>query len=160
MHDDNPGARGFDFLHGSWNVLNERLTSRLTNSDEWEQFEAVAQCESILDGLGNADLMRTEWGGGFEGYSLRLFDKASEKWSIYWADTNGARLLPPLVGQFAADVGEFFGRDTECGQDVLVRFRWSHKGSDTARWEQAFSTDEGTTWETNWRMTFTRRDVA
>ena len=28
--------------------------------------------------------------------------------------------------------------------------------ADTARWEQAFSTDDGQTWETNWVADFTR----
>ena len=156
MSDTSDGANGFDFLHGTWNVLNRRLTSRLTNSDEWETFEALGRCEPILNGLGNADLMRTDWFGGFEGFSLRLFDTATQKWSIYWADSNGARLFPPLVGAFVDGVGEFFGRDKEGDQDVVVRFRWSHDGPDSARWEQAFSTDEGKQWETNWIMTFTR----
>ncbi len=149
MYDEHSDARAFDFLHGSWNVVNRRLTSRLTDSDDWEQFEASGHCEPILNGLGNFDLMRTDWLGGFEGYSLRLFDKATEKWSIYWADTNGARLLPPLVGEFVGNVGEFFGTDTDGGLDVLVRFRWEHDGPNSAHWEQAFSTDDGETWETN-----------
>ncbi|MGA7671076.1 MAG: hypothetical protein WBW04_11695 [Nitrolancea sp.] len=158
MYDEHPGERDFDFFHGSWNVVNERLTSRLTNSNEWERFEAEGRCESILNGLGNADSLRTNWQGGFEGYSLRLFDRESGKWSIYWADTGGARLLPPVVGEFVDGVGEFYGRDKEGDQDVLVRFRWSHDGPDSARWEQAFSTDQGDKWETNWTMTFTRTD--
>ena len=92
-------------------VVNERLISRLTNSTEWERFEAVGECEPILSGLGNADRMQTDWFGGFEGYSLRLFDRATGKWSIYWADSNGARLLPPVVGEFVNGVGEFYGED-------------------------------------------------
>ncbi len=150
------GARDFDFFLGSWNVLNERLTSRLTNNNDWERFHATSECAAILNGLGNADCLRTNRWGGFEGYSLRLFDKSTGKWSIYWADTGGARLFPPLVGEFVDGVGEFYGRDKEGDKAVLVRFRWSHAGPDSARWEQAFSTDEGEHWETNWIMTFTR----
>ncbi len=156
MQGDGNGANGFDFLHGTWNVLNERLTSRLANSTDWERFEATGRCEPILNGLGNADLMRTDWGGGFEGYSLRLFDQVTGKWSIYWADSSGARLLPPVVGEFVDGIGEFFGHDKEGDQDVLVRFRWSHDSPDSARWEQAFSTDDGDQWETNWVMSFSR----
>jgi hypothetical protein len=157
MEDTHSGSADFDFLFGSWNIVNERLTSRLTNSQEWERFDATGECEPILNGLGNADRMRTDWNGGFEGYSLRLFDRATRKWSIYWADTTGARLLPPLVGTFANGVGEFYGRDQESECDVLVRFRWRHDDPGSARWEQAFSTDEGDTWETNWIMSFSRR---
>ncbi len=160
MSDEQPGARDFDFLHGSWNVVNRRLRSRLTSSDDWERFNAIGECEPILNGLGNADRMRTDWSGGFEGYSLRLFDKATGKWSIYWADSSGARLLPPLVGVFVDGIGEFFGRDIEGGQEVLVRFRWRHDGANSAQWEQAFSPDEGTTWETNWTMSFARREAS
>jgi hypothetical protein len=37
-----------------------------------------------------------------------------------------------------------------------VRFTWSGAATPTPRWEQAFSGDEGATWETNWIMDFTR----
>jgi hypothetical protein len=153
-HTTRSGATDFDFLHGSWQVLNERLTSRLTGADEWERFDAIGVCEPILHGLGNADRMSTEWRGGFEGFSLRLFDQSTGHWSIYWADSSGARLLPPVVGAFENGLGEFYGRDQEQGRDVLVRFRWQDITPTSARWEQAFSIDEGKTWETNWIMRF------
>lgn len=149
-------ASDFDFLHGSWHVVNERLTSRLTGSHEWEHFDALGVCEPILQGLGNADRMSTEWTGGFEGFALRLFDQATGCWSIYWADSTGARLGPPVVGAFAHGIGEFYGHDQEQGRDVLVRFRWQDITPASARWEQAFSLDEGETWETNWVMRFNR----
>ena len=49
------GADGFDFLFGSWQIVNERLTSRLTNSNAWERFEANGTCRPILGGIGNID---------------------------------------------------------------------------------------------------------
>jgi hypothetical protein len=41
---------------------------------------------------------------------------------------------------------------------VRVRFKWTHDTPATARWEQAFSADDGATWETNWIMQMTRGD--
>jgi hypothetical protein len=38
---------------------------------------------------------------------------------------------------------------------VKVRFVWTKRGRDAARWEQAFSID-GAAWETNWVMEFSR----
>ena len=37
-----------------------------------------------------------------------------------------------------------------------VRYPWSDITSAAARWAQAFSTDDGRTWETNWIMQLTR----
>jgi len=56
------------------------------------------------------------------------------------------------IGAFRGDVGEFFGDEFVDGKRVLCRFLWMRE---TPRWEQAFSDDGGTTWETNWTMTFT-----
>jgi hypothetical protein len=153
------GARVFDFFHGSWQIVNECLTSRLTGCDEWVRFEARGDCRPILGGLGNIDDFRpTNWRGreGFEGASLRLFSPATGQWSIYWMDTMSGALLPPVVGRFSDGVGEFYGDDQHEGKPVLVRFRWSDITSHSARWEQAFSIDRGGTWEINWVMTFRR----
>jgi hypothetical protein len=38
-----------------------------------------------------------------------------------------------------------------------VRYIWSDITETSARWEQAFSVDDGRTWETNLIMEFTRR---
>jgi len=54
-------------------------------------------------------------------------------------------------------VGTFYSRETFNGADITVRFIWSHITPDSARWEQAFSADDGKTWEANWIMEFTRR---
>ena len=37
-----------------------------------------------------------------------------------------------------------------------TRFIWSHITPTSARWEQAFSTDDGASWDVNWRMDFRR----
>jgi len=65
-------------------------------------------------------------------------------------------LQPPMVGKFLGDVGEFFGDEHVDGRKVLCRFLWTRAGDRAPRWEQAFSEDGGTTWETNWVMTFSR----
>jgi hypothetical protein len=41
------------------------------------------------------------------------------------------------------------------GCPIKVRFDWT-PGETSARWEQAFSYDDGQTWEQNWVMSFTR----
>ena len=64
----------------------------------------------------------------------------------------------PMVGRFTADgVGRFYCHEVFNGEPVFTRFLWTHKGPDACRWEQAFSTDGGQTWETNWTADFTRR---
>lgn len=76
---EHPGAHDFDFHIGSWHIVNERLISRLTLSDEWERFEADGTCWPILGGMGNAEDFRPDWPGhaGYEGAALRLFDPAT-----------------------------------------------------------------------------------
>ncbi|NUT45415.1 MAG: hypothetical protein HOV86_36040, partial [Thermoactinospora sp.] len=81
----------------------------------------------------------------------------TRQWSIYWGSSRTGTLdTRPMVGGFEGDRGEFFGEETHEGRPVRCRFLWSAGDGDTARWEQAFSADEGLTWETNWTMDFTR----
>jgi hypothetical protein len=144
----------FDFLIGNWNVAHRRLKQRLAGSDDWDAFPGTSRCEKRLGGLVNVDenLFPTK---GFAGLTLRVFDPAERRWSIYWVDSRVGVLTPPVVGGFTGDHGAFFGEDRHEGQPVGVQFRWTRLGSDAARWEQAFSRD-GKSWEWNWVMEFTR----
>jgi hypothetical protein len=46
--------------------------------------------------------------------------------------------------------------DLDDGRPVRVIFIWDEITASSARWSQAFSYDDGVTWETNWVMQFTR----
>jgi hypothetical protein len=144
----------FDFLVGSWNVHNRRLVKRLVGSDEWLQFTAPAVNWSLFDGQGNVD--EITFPDGTKGLTLRLFNPVTEEWSLHWASSETGALFPPVVGKFSDGRGVFYGDDTEDGTPVRVRFTWSDMTPDSARWEQAFSVDGGTSWEVNWTMQFTR----
>ena len=147
----------FDFWMGEWTVHNRRLRERLAGSDDWDEFEAESKAWPILGGLGNEDVYRTDHDGGFLGMSFRFFDPTTRQWSIYWADSRRPGLLdPPVIGSFSGDTGIFEGADTFEGRPIRVRFTWSRVTSPTPRWEQAFSDDDGATWEANWVMDFAR----
>jgi hypothetical protein len=151
-------SHDFDFLHGSWTVHNRYLKGRLRGSTEWIEFEGQSELLPLLKGLGHLEkYSAVRDGQSIEGVTLRLFNPATGEWSLHWADTVRAGvLLPPMVGRFRDGVGEFFGDEELDGRKVLCRFRWSLNSSGSPRWEQAFSDDGGTTWETNWIMTLTR----
>ena len=154
------GRHDFDFIHGRWQVHNERLMQRLTGSDEWEVFFALDECRPLLDGTGNLEQFHTEWNDGYEGLTLRLYDPVAQEWRIHWASNRSGRLDPPMSGRFEQGVGTFHGDDTHEGRAVKVRFQWSRSSANSAHWQQAFSVDGGASWETNWHMWFRRLDEA
>lgn len=158
------GRHDFDFYFGRWRVRNERLKQRLAGSDEWEVFQAVQHCEPILGGLGNVDDFISDWtvpghDERFIGMTLRLFNPEQRQWSLYWAGNHDGVLDPPVVGAFRDGVGTFVGQDEHDGQPVQVRFVWDRISANSAHWHQAFSTDQGRTWETNWHMWMRRTDA-
>ena len=66
----------------------------------------------------------------------------------YIADT----FFDPGFRQVNAERGMLGFTGTFEGRPILVRFLWSDITDSTCRWEQAFSTDDGATWEVNWIM--------
>jgi len=154
---DRSGADDFNFLMGDWSVTHRRLVRRLVGDTEWIEFSGPASARQILGGLGNTDEYRIDLPeGAYIGASLRLFNPAAQTWTIYWMDSRDPKLDPPVVGRFTDGRGVFLGDDTHDGRPIRVRFLWSSTPGRPCRWEQAFSTDRGVSWETNWTMTFTR----
>jgi hypothetical protein len=144
----------FDFLTGKWTMHNKRLKERLKNSHEWAEYESTSDnFGPILNGIGNMDIYRTMYGavGGkpYEGLTVRLFDPKTRLWSLYWVASDKGVMDPPVVGSFEGNIGYFYTRDTYNGMPIIMAFRWDRTDSDNPIWSQAFSTDNGKTWEVN-----------
>jgi hypothetical protein len=145
-----PRMHDFDFLHGRWRVINRRLKDRLVGSDDWEEFESVAEIRSLFNGAANID--EIIFPDGTRGLTLRLYDPARKVWSLHWTTNETGVLFPPVVGSFSGGRGVFYGADREGSQPVDVRFVWTPSAPGGPRWEQAFSVDGRQSWETNWFM--------
>ena len=146
----------FDFLAGTWNINNRRLVKALAGSDEWDEFPSRCVAGRHFDGGASFEEI-TFPTKGFSGLTVRVFNPQTRQWSIYWANsTQGVLGMPPMVGSFDGDRGEFYADDSHEGTPVRCRFVWTVLGADSCRWEQAFSVDGEQTWETNWTMDFTR----
>lgn len=160
MADDlfHTGALGdWDFLVGSWAVRHSRLKQRLVGDTEWEAFDGTCVMWKTMGGAGNVDDNMLELPAGtYRAMGMRAFNPETRQWSIWWLDGRGSQIDPPVRGGFRDGVGVFIGDDQHRGTPVKARFRWSRITATSAHWEQAFSTDGGATWETNWRMDFTR----
>src|SRR5207253_2339401 len=83
-------------------------------------------------------------------------DPRSDQWTIHWANSTTGTLDPPMTGRFVNGRGEFYNQEAFEGRAIYVRFVWTTSDAEHARWEQAYSDDGGTTWETNWIMELTR----
>ena len=148
-------AHDFDFNHGEWKVTTRRLKVRGVGSDDWEVFPSFETAQLLMGGTVSIDESDFPT-KGFNGMTLRLYQPAEDRWAIYWINSKDGKLQPPVYGRFENGQGVFAGDDLDDGRPVKVLFDWSGTDTDTPRWRQAFSYDDGATWETNWIMEFRR----
>jgi len=148
------GRHDFDFLDGRWYAHSRRLAKPLSGSDEWVEFDSVHDGVLLPSGLGVADDYRIEGRPDFLGLALQVYEPATGQWRAYWYRLGA--MTAPLLGTFKDGVGIFEGPDVNEGKPIITRYTWSHITATSARWEQAFSTDGGKTWETNWIMDYRR----
>ena len=148
------GSHDFDFLIGNWKAHVRRLPDRLNNSDTWVEYDGISNHKKILDSNANFeefDVTSTDKKLHIKAQTLRLYNPASRQWSIYLVDVdNGTLGLPPVVGSFTGNRGEFFDEEDFKGRAILVRYMWLNISPQAARMEQSFSPDGGKTWEVNW----------
>lgn len=148
----------FNFLQGKWKVHNRMLKTRLANSDEWIEFQAELHMKKTLNGFGNLENFYSNNNETpFEGMAIRLFNKETRLWKIYWIDSNGMTMdEKPVTGSFENKVGKFYANDIFNGKEIIVLYQWDATNSEHPKWSQAFSTDNGKTWEWNWKMELTK----
>lgn len=153
------GSHDFNFLFGTWRTHYRLLRKRLVRSHDWYDCYGTSTITPFWGGAGNledGDLRCQATHRYISGMTLRLYNATTHQWSLWWG-TRTLGLVPPAqVGHFTNGVGDFFANDTWEGKPVIVRFRWMLRGAHP-RFEQAFSTDGGRTWETNWTTDYTKR---
>jgi hypothetical protein len=151
-------ASHFDFLIGRWQVHHRRLKERLAGDTRWDEFGGSSELRTLMNGRANVDDNVIDLpGGSYRAVTLRSFDPASKQWAIWWLDGRHPHQIDaPMVGGFEHGVGTFYADELFNGTPIRVRFLWSNITAESCQWEQAFSADEGRTWETNWIMSFTR----
>jgi hypothetical protein len=149
--------RDYDFLQGKWKVANKKLKSRLNNSAEWDEFESTLEMRKILTGLGNREhYIATIDSKSFEALAVRLFNKETRLWTDFWIDNNNCVMdQHPVTGSFENGIGRFFAKDTFNGENIAVVYQWDATDPNHPVWSQAYSADNGRTWEWNWYMTLT-----
>ncbi|GHO47924.1 hypothetical protein [Ktedonospora formicarum] len=151
------GRADFDFFVGTWKVHNRRLKERLKGSTTWEEFGGTTVMRKILGGLGNIEEFTLERETGpVYGMTLRFFKPESGQWHIYLANSASGLDTQPAIGEFKDGRGEFYSQEYFEGRSIFCRVIWSETTTSACQWEQAFSTDGGKTWETNWITTFER----
>jgi hypothetical protein len=148
------GAHDFDFLIGNWKAHVKRLPDRLVGSTTWIEYGGISNHKKLLDSNANFEEFEVdnpEKHLHIKGQTLRLYNPDSHQWSIYLLDLDKGTLnLPPVVGQFSGNRGEFYDQEQYKGRSILVRYVWLNISPKSARMEQSFSPDGGKTWETNW----------
>jgi hypothetical protein len=148
----------FDFLPGKWKVHNRKLKNRLADCTEWDEFEAELHMRKTLNGFGNVENYYASFGGkAFEGMAVRLFNRQTKLWTIYWMDSNSGTMDEhPVTGSFKYGLGRFYANDEFNGRPIVMLYQWDARDLQHPKWSQAFSADEGETWEWNWEMVLTK----
>ncbi len=152
------GQHDFDFNLGTWKTSMKRLQHPLTGSTTWVELSGTVVVRKVWDGRAQLEEVEAQGPAGhFEDLGLFLYNPQARQWSLNFANSKtGVIGIPPTIGEFRNGRGEFYDQETFNGRAILARIVWSDITADSHRFEQAFSDDDGKTWETNVVATLTR----
>ncbi len=154
-------SHAFDWDIGKWAIHMSRLSHPLTGSTTWNQTDGITINSKVWNGRSNlAEVEATGPAGKLELLAWRLYNPSTHEWTTSFA-TSGVGVLNtptgrPITGEFKNGHGEFFDQEPYNGKTILVRFKIWPVSDESAQSEQAFSDDNGETWETNWINKYTR----
>lgn len=154
------GQQDFNWELGTWQTKLRRLSKPLTGSQEWLEYAGTTTVTPLMGKRANIVEFDVQGPAGrISGVSLRLYQPANGQWSLHFANLANGAMTEPMQGSFRQGRGTFFGQDMLDGRKILVRFLIIPLGADQWRFEQAYSADNGKTWEDNWIAVDTRLAV-
>jgi hypothetical protein len=144
--------RDFDWEIGAWHTHVRVLANPLSESeDKWLDFTGTSVVRPLLDRRANVvELEVAGPDGRIDALNLRLYEPEAQRWSLTFVNARDGLPTPAVYGGFHDGEGTFYGDDELAGSPITVRFLIVQQSPTEARFEQAFSDDDGATWETNW----------
>lgn len=154
------GARDFDFALGTWTSHVRRLQKPLTGSTTWTDNTGTVSVRKLWEtGAQMEEIELDNPTTHVEALTLRLYDPKAHQWRLHWSNAKrGTVAAPPSVGEFKGGRGEFYDQEDWDGKPILVRHIYSDIQPNSYHFEQAFSADNGKTWEANWVAEVTRAE--
>lgn len=148
----------FDFEFGStWTAHLRLLGHRLVGAHDWIDFHGTLLTHKLWTGQGNmSELVVTNGKSNIVGGALHLYNPDTRQWSVWFANAITGTLGVPSVGHFENGRGLLYDREAYNGRMVYVRQIFSNVSPHTFDFDQAFSADNGKTWETNLTIRYTR----
>jgi len=137
----------FDFWLGDWTV-------RWTDKDKGEQ-KGSNRIRKTLDGCVVLEEFDGRPGSPLQGTSISTFVPRAGKWKQTWVDNSGGYL--DFEGEFRDGRMILWRRAPLAGEGVQQQMIFSDIRDDSLTWDWQVSRDGGATWQTAWRLLYTRR---
>jgi hypothetical protein len=152
-----PHQHDFDFEWGSWKAHLRLLPHRFAGSHAWIDYYGTLVVHKLWAGKANiSELEVSNANSRIEGGALHLYNPQTHQWSVAFASSDSGVLGVPNVGRFEHGRGVFYDRELYHGRSIVDRWLFTNISRHTFDFEQAFSTDNGATWETNLVINYTR----
>lgn len=152
------GSHDFDWEVGVWKTHLRVLRQNADGTAAWVTYEGTSNVISIWNC--RAEMVELDATGPdgrhIQAINLRLYDPASQQWSLNFANAATGVMGVPTIGGFRNGIGTFYDQEPIGGREVLVRNVWSRITANSAHFAQAISADGGRTWTENWIADDTR----
>lgn len=155
------GSHDFDFDIGVWKTHLTRRLHPLSGSEETFELNGTVNVRPIWDGRAQLEEIEADGPNGhWQGLTLFLYNPQAHQWSMNFINSKNGAFGNALIGSFRDGRGELVAHDNLNGRSILVRGTWSGIVPASHRYEEAYSSDGGTTWETELTADLTKATKA
>jgi hypothetical protein len=147
---------GFDFNMGKWKTRIRAVLNPLSAPNVWTNLQGTHTVYRVWGDWADVGQLEVDGPSSHEeDMALRMYDRRTRQWRVYFANSASGTLDPPMVGEFKGGVGTFVFLDEMEGKTVLVRNVWSGITAKSCHQDWAVSSDGGATWAPTWVSTDT-----
>jgi hypothetical protein len=144
----------FDFNLGRWRTQIRAVLNPLSAPGVWANLKGTHTVYRVWGDWADIGQLEVDGPSGHEeDLALRMFDRKTRQWRVYFANSSSGTLDQPMVGEFKHGVGTFAFLDEMEGKAMLVRNVWSGITSKSCHQDWAMSGDGGKTWVPTWIST-------